>query len=109
LKNADIRYEKLEARLLDYTGKQVIARQAIAQQSLLEIEWQEGELIVGIPKSLEREGDELVLVVIQNNEQYPSPPGEPSLKEPSSLKEPLRIPLAKISLLRRTKNSIFEI
>lgn len=92
LKEADIRYEKLEARHLDYMGKQNIARQAIAQQSPVEIVWLgSGERIFGIPKTLDKEGKELILVV--------APDGEGGN---------LRIPLGKISLLRRIKKSIFE-
>jgi hypothetical protein len=94
LKDADIRYEKLEARLLDYAGKQNIAKQAISQQSLLEVQRlsgdKEGERIFGIPKALEKNGGELVLVII-----------------PSEGENELRIPLAKISLMRRVKKSIF--
>jgi len=96
LKEANIRYEKLEARTMDYTGKQNIAKQAITQKSPVEIVWQgsrngKGESIFGIPQSLEKDGSEQILVIVQANEQ-----------------EPIRIPLAKISLLRRIKKSIFE-
>jgi len=90
LKEADIRYEKLEARLLDYAGKQVIARQAVTQHAPLEIMWNKENRIFGIPKALEKEGDELILVILPDSEQ----------KE-------LRIPLGKVSLLRRIKKSIF--
>jgi len=88
LKDADIRYEKLEARHMDYTGKQLIAKQAISQQSPLEITWMikgKEKSIFGIPRTLEKEGGDLILVIDAN-----------------------RIPLAKISLLRRIKRSIFE-
>ncbi|MDR0443933.1 MAG: helicase-associated domain-containing protein [Treponema sp.] len=95
LKDAVIRYEKLEAKLLDYMGKQSIARQAIAQPSPVEIVWpgggKNGEHIFGIPKSLDKDGNDLVLVIV-----------------PSDKEEELRIPLGKISLLRRIKKSIFE-
>jgi len=37
LKEASLRYEKLEARNMDYAGKQNVAKQAIAQQSPVEI------------------------------------------------------------------------
>ncbi|MCL2411417.1 MAG: hypothetical protein FWC97_07215, partial [Treponema sp.] len=39
LKEANIRYEKLEARHMDYAGKQNVAKQAISQQSPVEIVW----------------------------------------------------------------------
>jgi len=105
LKEADIRYEKLEARHMDYTGKQNIAKQAIAQQSPVEIIWPgkgnsaEGEKIFGIPKALEKEGNDLFLVVDLHAQ------GQPSILDSDNL---LRLPLAKISLLRRIKKSIFE-
>jgi len=97
LKEANLRYEKLEARLMDYTGKMNIAKQAITQKSPVEIIRltpglkRDGEKIFGLPKALEKKGDELFLVVDTMYEQD------------------LAIPLAKISLLRRIKKSIFEI
>jgi len=90
LKDADVRYEKLEAKLLDYAGKQNIAKQAITQQSPLELELQQDKRIFGIPKSLEKENNELILVILPDEQ------------------EALRIPLAKIKLLRRIKKSIFS-
>ena len=89
LKDANIRYEKLEARHMDYTGKQNIAKQAISLQSPVEIVWSlkgKEKNIFGVPQALEKEGTDLILVIDKN-----------------------RIPLAKISLLRRIKKSIFEI
>ena len=102
LKDANIRYEKLEARLMDYAGKQNIAKQAISQQSPVEIVWSgsaasgkarnpDGEKIFGFPKALEKEGNEQILVLNKDGD-----------------KDFTRIPLAKISLLRRIKKSIFE-
>ena len=90
LKDAEIRYEKLEARHMDYAGKQNIAKQAITQQSPLELELQQDKRIFGIPKSLEKENNELILVILPDEQ------------------EALRIPLAKIKLLRRIKKSIFS-
>jgi hypothetical protein len=96
LKEANLRYEKLEARLMDYAGKQNIAKQAIAQQSPVEIVrlagGKDGERIFGVPKALEKEGGELVLVIA-----------------PQEKEDVMRIPIGKISLLRRIKKSIFEI
>ena len=91
LKNADIRFEKLEASHMDYAGKQLIAKQAISQQSPVEIR-QGKKHIYGIPSVLGKEGNDLVLVVNTIGEN-----------------EELHIPLAKISLLRRIKKSIFEV
>jgi len=93
LKDADIRYEKLEARHMDYAGKQNIAKQAISQKSPVQIIWQfkskEKEMF-GVPKSLDKSGNDLILVINDVDGEL------------------LRIPLAKISLLRRIKKSIFE-
>jgi hypothetical protein len=94
LADADIRYEKLEARHMDYAGKQNIARQAVAQQSPVEVVWGGGNggRVFGVPKALEKEGGEFVLVIT-----------------PASGAEALRVPLGKMSLIRRIKKSIFEI
>jgi hypothetical protein len=94
LKDAVVRYEKLEARGLDYAGKIMIAKQAIARRTPVEASWtvrQKQENVIGIPKALEKADDESVLVM-------ESPEGNT-----------IRIPLGKISLLRRIKKSIFEI
>jgi len=93
LKDAVVRYEKLEARGLDYNGKTMIAKQAIARQSPLEVSWpgrKKQESVIGIPNALEKTGGESVLVMEQADG------------------DTIRIPLGKISLLRRIKKSIFE-
>jgi len=95
LKDAVLRYEKLEARGLDYAGKTLIARQAINLQSLVEVTWtvkQKQERILGIPKTLEKTGSEAVLVIKPLDDED----------------DTIRVPLGKISLLRRIKRSIFE-
>ncbi|MDR0301201.1 MAG: helicase-associated domain-containing protein [Treponema sp.] len=95
LKEASLRYEKLEARNMDYAGKQNIAKQAIAQRSPVEIVWPgggKGERVFGIPKALEKDGGDIVLVIV-----------------PAGGQDELFIPLGKISLLRRIKKSIFEV
>jgi hypothetical protein len=93
LKHAHVRYEKLEARGLDYAGKVLITKQAIALQSPLEIFWQGRQKhIFGIPKAIEKSEGENVLVIDPVNDKDNA----------------LRIPLGKISLLRRIKKSIFE-
>jgi hypothetical protein len=95
LKGALVRYEKLEARGLDYAGKALIAKQAVALQSPVEISWpgkQKQEYVFGIPKGLEKvNGDTVLLIVPYNGE------------------DPIRLPLGKISSLRRIKKSIFEV
>ena len=94
LKDAHLRFEKLEARLMDYIGKQNIAKQAISQQSPVEIICPKrgddnGEKIYGTPKAIEKEGNELILVI-------------------DTMSSTRRIPIAKIIKLRRIKKSIFE-
>jgi len=101
LRDAVVRYEKLEARGLDYAGKIMIVKQAIAGQSPLEVSWpgrQKQESVTGIPKALEKTGGESVLVM--------EPAGGNTVSFPENA---VRIPLGKISLLRRIKKSIFEI
>jgi hypothetical protein len=97
LRDASVRYEKLEARGLDYPGKAMIAKQAIASRSPVEVvrTGKKGERIFGILRALEKEEGESVLVI------DPQGGGETG-------GEYLRIPLGKISLLRRIKKSIFE-
>ncbi|MDR1319078.1 MAG: hypothetical protein LBJ90_05590 [Treponema sp.] len=99
LKNASIRYEKLEARGLDYVGKALIAKQAIAMKSPLEVIWAQpgksADRFFGIPLTLEKEGGESILVI--------NPFGAGG-----STEKDMRIPLGKISFLRRIKKSIFE-
>jgi hypothetical protein len=94
LVGVSVRYEKLEARGLDYVGKTSIAKQAIASKQLIEIMWsnQDGEVnrVIGIPEAMEKSGGETLLVL------NPVPPGGL-----------IRLPLGKISLLRRIKQSIF--
>jgi len=95
LKEAVVRYEKLEARGMDYVGKAHIAKQAIAMQSPVEVIWpgkQKQERVFGIPKALEKLGSDSVLVIDSLGEEG----------------DTVRVPLGKISLLRRIKKSIFE-
>ncbi|MDR2630972.1 MAG: hypothetical protein LBC60_08630 [Spirochaetaceae bacterium] len=94
LAGVSLRFEKLEARGLDYVGKNTVAREALASKSLLEILWpgsgEEPNRVMGIPLALEKRGGETLLVL------KPMPQGEE-----------IRLPLGKISLLRRIKHSIF--
>jgi hypothetical protein len=94
LKDAVVRYEKLEARGLDYVGKAMITKQAIAMQTPVEIVWPgkgKQERVFGIPKALEKTDGESILVI-----------------ESANGGKTIRLPLGKISLLRRKKKSIFE-
>jgi len=98
LEPTSVRYEKLEARGLDYTGKTAIAKQAIETGSLLEITWPgrdgESNRTVGIPQTLEKKEGESVLVLKSSGNS-------------ENAARVLKIPLGKISLLRRIKQSIF--
>jgi len=98
LESTSVRYEKLEARGLDYTGKTTIAKQAIETGSLLEITWPgrdgESNRTIGIPQALEKKEGESVLVLKASGNS-------------ENAARVLKIPLGKISLLRRIKQSIF--
>jgi hypothetical protein len=92
-----LRYEKLEARGLDYAGKSLIAKQAMAAGSLVEVSWPgaEGKInrAIGRVQALEKKEGESILVM--KDTEY---------EEPGDF---FKIPLGKISLLRRIKQSIF--
>ncbi|MDR2767838.1 MAG: hypothetical protein LBB82_05875, partial [Treponema sp.] len=93
LQDTSIRYEKLEARSLDYVGKSSIARQALATGSLIEATWNASgreQKCLGVLESLDKKGGELVLVL-----------------KPRAGGDAVSIPLGKIGLLRRIKQSIF--
>jgi hypothetical protein len=98
LEGAFLRYEKLEARGLDYAGKSAIAKQAVETGSLLEVSWpgQDGEInrTAGIAQALEKkEGDSILVLRSGGNSENTT--------------RVFRIPLGKISLLRRIKQSLF--
>jgi hypothetical protein len=106
LADVSVKYEKLEARGLDYVGKAAIAKQAIGSRSPIEIIWlsPEGQenRFIGIPEALDKQGGEASLVL------RPLSRGDGVRGEPHSRSgESLRIPIGKISLLRRIKQSIF--
>jgi hypothetical protein len=94
------RHEKLEARNLDYVGKTVVAKQAIASGSLVEVllpSAEGGEIrILGTPHALEKSGGETVLLLRPLTRSGGEKP-----------EEELKIPLGKISLLRWIKQSLF--
>jgi hypothetical protein len=97
LEGASVRYEKLEARGLDYVGKAAIAKQAIAAGAVVEVSWPDAvggtNTAAGIPSALEKKEGESVLVI--------------KPVEQDGDQAELRLPLGKISLLRRIKQSIF--
>jgi hypothetical protein len=87
-----------------YVGKAAVAKQAIALKSPVELvlpqRGKDSEKIVGIPTALEKSGGESILVIKLIDTEGAPPPVEESPQ--------LRIPLGKISFLRRIKKSIFE-
>ncbi|GAB6391356.1 MAG: helicase-associated domain-containing protein/consreved hypothetical protein AEF82474.1 [Treponematales bacterium] len=93
LEGAEVRFEKLEARGLDYPGKTLVAKQAVLTGSLLDVTYPgpKGEIRrkVGYPEGVENKGEENVLILKHGDG------------------ETLRIPIGKISVLRRVKQSIF--
>ena len=99
LEAKSLRYEKLEARGLDYAGKSLIARQSLEAGSLVEVCWPnpDGELnrIVGIPQSLEKKDGDSIFVFRTGNDTVNDT-------------RVFKIPLRKISLLRRIKQSLFK-
>ncbi len=94
LVGAAVRYEKLEAKGLDYVGKVRVAEQALAASSLVEIFWRgtkgEPNRALGTPIALDKSGGEVMLVV-----------------ESAPAGERISVAIGKISLLRRIKRSIF--
>jgi hypothetical protein len=101
LNGASVRYEKLEARGLDYAGKLSIAKQALATGSLLEIFWSgrgAERRCVGVPQALEKKEGESILVIRESGDA----PGDMGKET-----ENIRIPLGKISFIKRIKPSIF--
>ncbi len=95
---SSVKYEKLEARGLDYVGKHNIAKQAISTGALLEVVWADSQgtvqKVFGIPSAIEKVNNETILVM--HNENYGNDQGNT-----------IRIALGRISLLRRIKQSIF--
>jgi hypothetical protein len=120
LEGASVRYEKLEARGLDYVGKSTIAKQAIASKSLVEVFWPHPgggtNQVLGIPEALEKREGESVLLLKPLSQEDPIPAAA-SGNIPQAVPEYnrgnvispdlIRLPLGKISLLRRIKQSIF--
>jgi hypothetical protein len=92
LTGSSFRYEKLTARALDYAGKALIAKQAASSRELLEITWSAGgpAAVAGTAEGLDKKGSDVIL-----------------LFRPRDGEETLRVPLGKISLMRRVKQSIF--
>lgn len=103
LAGAAVRYEKLEAKGLDYVGKVRVAEQALAASSLLEVYWRgskgQGSHVLALPVALERSGGEVELLLDRvSADGFSGSDAEDSR---------LRLPLGKISLLRRVRRSIF--
>ena len=91
-----VRYEKLEARGLDFAGKTSIAKHAVENASIVEVFWSssDGESLkcTGIAEALDKKGNESILHI---------------RTESADDSQLFMIPLKKISLLRRIKQSIF--
>ena len=98
LEGTSLRYEKLEARGLDYPGKSMIAKQAVETGSLVEVSWPgmggETSRTIGIPQALEKQEGDSILVLRTGGDS-------------GNADRVFRVPLGKISLLRRIKQSIF--
>jgi hypothetical protein len=85
-------YEKIEAHGMDYTGKLLIAKSALANRSPVEIGWHT------------EDGEKKMLCAITDIEKNPS--GDILFVTASQRKQ--QIPLGKVSVIRRIKQSIFE-
>ncbi|MCL2478966.1 MAG: helicase-associated domain-containing protein [Treponema sp.] len=102
LDGAAVKFQKLEARGLDYTGKISIVKQAMAEGSALEVTRTDpvtgDSITTGVPSALEKNEGGNVLVL------------KPFSGEENGTKETeiIRVPLGKISLLRLIKRSIFS-
>ena len=96
LEKSSLRYEKLEARGIDYSGKLAIAKQAADSGSLVEISMPcpdgSASRTVGFVEALEKKEGEYILILKSFNREDGNT---------------IRIPVGKISLLRRIKRSIF--
>ena len=105
LDGKSLRFEKLEARGLDFAGKSTVAKQAVDTLSLLEVSWPGGggeiQRVIGKAQGLEKKEGELILVLV--NTFGTSAAGE------ETQENIFTIPLSKISHLRRIKQSIFGV
>ncbi|MCL2006955.1 MAG: hypothetical protein FWG77_02615 [Treponema sp.] len=112
LEAKSLRYEKLEARGLDYSGKSLIAKQAIDAGSLVEVTWStpEGEInrIIGIPQSLEKKDGDSIFTFRTGEDAGPAGAPASGTAGAEILGRVFEIPLRKISLLRRIKQSLFK-
>jgi hypothetical protein len=88
--------EKLEARGLDYSGKNNIAKQALEAEDMLEIQMNGStERLLVRPVSIEKRGTGGFLTIkLLNNTK-------------TDAQETITVDLGKLSSLRRIKNSIF--
>ncbi len=95
---SSVKYEKLEARGLDYVGKYNIAKHALSTGALLEVVWSDNDgtiqRIFGIPSSIDKVNGEAILVLYSERNE-------------NNQGTTIRIALGRISLLRRIKQSIF--
>ena len=119
LEGAFIRYEKLEARGMDYAGKVMIAKQAIETSSLLDISWSipggKTRQLFALPLALEKKAEQSILVL---EPKVSTPKGSKpavSADTPDAAQDEgeqlatIRVPIGKISHVRRIKQSIFGV
>ncbi|MDR2803114.1 MAG: hypothetical protein LBB22_02350 [Treponema sp.] len=107
LSGAFIRYEKREARGLDYAGKLALVKQAMLFNEALEIVVQDSpggeKYITGVPLALEKSRDETVLSVKLMPRREDGEGGD-NINESGCIK----IYMGKIRIIRRIKQSIFS-
>ena len=111
------RSEKMEAKNLDYVGKIALAKQAIALKSYVEILAFNGsgdlDRIFGVPDGLEKLNGETILALkplpgAAFPEDQAGAKGRDASSGAKAAGESLKLPLGKIHLLRRIRQSIFD-
>ncbi|MDR2501546.1 MAG: hypothetical protein LBD37_10810 [Treponema sp.] len=111
------RSEKMEAKNLDYVGKIALAKQAIALKSYVEILAFNGggdlARIFGVPEGLEKLNGETILALKPLSgaafpEDQAGAKGRDASSGAKAAGETLKLPLGKIHLLRRIRQSIFD-
>ncbi|MDR0382820.1 MAG: hypothetical protein LBH50_02415 [Spirochaetaceae bacterium] len=104
LNGAFARYEKREARGLDYAGKLALVKQSMLSNETLEIIFQDSggteKRVTGAPVTLEKAETETVLSV--------KPPQDGGSLTDKTDAVCMRIPMGKISVIRRIKQSVFS-
>jgi hypothetical protein len=111
LKGAFIRYERREAKGLDYAGKLSLVKQALVSNETLEIIVQDSDgsekYVTGIPSALEKSEGETILNIKPPYNGAP-PDGAPSGGGLINDSGEVKISMGKIRVIRRIKRSIFS-